>query len=399
MNEKFKRGLIGAFDSVCHLLHRTSLYEYNTDLVELVADVRDSESNVFRGYYDIDHIDSSGTKLLIHKLKGTEKKEAVTIGYFDFLDRKIIDLAETSAWCWQQGSRLRWFNDNNILFNDYNKGEYVAKVVDLEGTVIRRYSCALYDIDEACTFGLSLNFTRLQRIRPGYGYSNESDKTKGVMDPFDDGIFRLSLITGDCEHIISYERLRAEVAPNVNGEAYINHISISPSGKFFLFFYIIDDGRRSKVFLCVADCFGAKIRVLEREARASHYCWVSDHEVLITYYLNDIQGYMLYDIVSLKKTPYFPRLLFKDGHPSFMTNRFMISDTYPQRKRLNEQELFLFDSEKQKIHEIASVYADFHYAGERRCDLHPSFHDDMVTIDSNCHGKRNVLVFRIKEQL
>ena len=93
-------------------------------------------SHCFFGYYDLDQINTKENKLLAHVVpRNAETQTTISkIGYFDIETGEFHHIAETSAWCWQQGSRLIWNpkNENQIVFNNISEGKFVTQVWDIE---------------------------------------------------------------------------------------------------------------------------------------------------------------------------------------------------------------------------------------------------------------------------
>ena len=118
----------------------------------------------------------------------------------------------------------------------------------------------MYDICPDERHALSTNFARLERLRPGYGYSNSADTTEGVLSPEDDGLFLINLDTYEKKLLISYATLDKLLFADNKGESYINHISISPNGDKAMFFYIYNysDKPGWKATLWVVDLNTAK---------------------------------------------------------------------------------------------------------------------------------------------
>ena len=198
--------------------------------------------HVFFGYYDIKQENRAGDKLLVHVLDKNASIgiTPVTIAYIDKTNGKFETLTQSNAWSWQQGSRLRWSNKkpDEIYFNNYDNG-YCCELWDVnEKKLKRRFTRAFYDIAPDETYALSLNFSRLQRLRSGYGYSNEADATKDIAFPKDDGVFYTDLETDETRLLISLEKLAELNALNNSVQGYINHISICRDSRKFIFFFL-----------------------------------------------------------------------------------------------------------------------------------------------------------------
>ncbi len=360
--------------------------------------------NVFFGYYDLQQMDTEETRLLVHicDKRASTRKDGVTIAYYDMAKREYITVATSHAWSWQQGCRLQWNpqNEDEIMFNNLEGDKYVCQLWSVSkrektGTV----PIALYDVDRQMRHGLGLNFSRLQRLRPGYGYNTLPDKTVGQSIPDNDGIFHYDFQTGETSLIISYKQLCKDFPQAQDYHHYINHICISPEGDRFMFFHIYTKGAGMawKVRLYVSDIDGRNISLIEEKHTISHYTW-KDNSVLLTTCSNigdDISCYAEYDISTKKRTLIGGEPLKPDGHPTFLNDgKAFISDTYPQSGFL--QHVFIYDTEKNEYQKLLDAFHNPRLYEEKRCDLHPRITPDnkYLSIDSVYTGcRRSVLLF------
>ena len=398
------QNLVKAYLEGCQLLFRVApRFKLDRSIVSDCLHVAQKDFHVFRGYYDIDYIDDKCSRHLVHILPQNAKHtDSINLGYFNLTDGKLTVFDHSNAWCWQQGSRLRWFDSTHVIFNDTSEQDYVSRIVDLNtNKTIRVLPKALYDIDTDKDIGLSLNFSRLQRLRPGYGYSAIKDTTAGKVSLVNDGIFKLDIKNANYELLLSLEQMKKVSACDLSGEDYVNHICISPSGKNFIFFYIVTEtGKRSIVNLMVSDINGKNARVLEKQVQTSHYTWLDENHLLTTYidFNNHArQGYRLYNIEDGSFSEFGVETLNLDGHPSFVTSQIIVTDTYPQKNKLNNQYLFSYDCSKKEKKQIGRFYHDARYIGEQRCDLHPSLSGEYVSVDTSCDGLRSVFLMKIRK--
>lgn len=364
------------------------------------------DKNVFFGYYDLQQINEKQTRMLVHicDRKANTQRDAVAIAYYDLVTHQFVNVAESRAWSWQQGCRLRWnpLNQNEILFNNLENGRYVCQIWNVEQKKkIQTIPIPLYDIDAGMHYGLGVNFSRLQRLRPGYGYNSLSDKTINQNIPQNDGIFLYDFYTNEVRNIIKYEKLCEGFQDTQGFQHYINHVCISPNGKQFMFFHIFTKGTGMEwnVRLCVSDINGNDIKILEENHTISHYTWKNDFTLLTTYINREGKGscYAEYDINTGKRTAIGGDELKLDGHPTFFKgNQSFISDTYPKRDCL--QTVFLYDMKKNEYEKLVDIFHTPRLYEEKRCDLHPRltwdnkyFSIDTVYADS----LRSVLLFEV----
>lgn len=360
------------------------------------------DKHVFFGYYDIQQL--SGGKMLLTAvpLKAQTRRDPAQLMWVDTQTGEYHDIATTRAWCWQQGARLRWHPclEDTVLFNDVEGDRYVCRAADLGKDQIRTIGPAVYDITPDGRWGLSLNYPRLQRLRPGYGYDALPDHTEGETIPENDGIFLVDMDSGEQKLIVSYERL-AELDPESRGQQnYVNHISVSPDGERFLFFHLWTPGvgQRWHGSLCIARLDGSQLQCVEKTFIPSHYCWRGPDELLITSvgFGGAPSDYHLYDLLGKTRVRLQNDHLERDGHPSFFADgqRF-VTDTYPQDGSM--QHLFIADVSAEGASPICEIYSDPRLFDEKRCDLHPRLTPDGEVITLDCtfrDGKRSVLMLR-----
>jgi hypothetical protein len=377
-------------------------------LAKSIARFAAPEGQTFFGYYDLTPFNRTGNRLLAvvaPKANRTPRAgESIRVGYFDRREpQRFVTIGTTSTWCWQQGCRVRWHpgdEEQQIVYNRLVNKRYGTVIQDLRsGEVTHQYGRAAYDLDSRGEWSLSLNFSRLQRLRPGYGYVDLPDETAGDAFPERDGIWLTEVKTGISELIVSLSFLR-RFEPSrsmVSAEHYINHLSFSPSGAAFLFFHLwITEGPRlcSRLIVCKRD--GSDPRVVVDCGSVSHYHWKSDDELLVT--VNFAKGptrYWLYGDSFQRVTTLGDGVLRADGHPSFAPDgALLLTDTYPDR--YGDQHLLLLDASG-NLMELSRFFLPVRWRGETRCDLHPRWDRTgrAICIDSAHEGRRALYVIDI----
>jgi hypothetical protein len=365
-----------------------------------------SAAHTFFGYYDITPFSGDNTRILAMVTSSSDHEASarrdIHLGYFLLHDAKrFFAVGQTPTWCWQMGCRLQWYPedpDRLILYNTMKNGSYCSVVQDVSTKKIeRQFGCPIYVIDQSGRSGLSLNFSRLHRLRPGYGYRNLPDDTKGRKAPEDDGIRRFDLTNGQSEVIVDLKRLATfEPLPSMeNAEHYVNHLAFNPSGARFMFIHLwVVNGHRYNR-LITSDWTGEDLYVLESEGTVSHYTWKNETELLATVHYREMgTRYCLYSDKSPFKVVIASKLLIRDGHPSFSPNGDrLLTDTYPDKYR--EQNLLLLTSQN-KLQNLASLYSPPRFRGETRCDLHPRWDREgkLICVDETTQGLRKLGVLR-----
>ena len=368
----------------------------------------EANAHTFFGYYDVTPFSSDGKRLLAMVTASIDHeksaRQGIQIGYYNLNDpKRFISVGQTQTWCWQMGCRLQWHPadpDRLILYNTMVDGSYGSVVQDVITKKIEsRFAGPVYAVDNSGQRALSLNFSRLQRLRPGYGYRNLPDSTEGNQAPETDGIHRIDLEKNDSELIIDLRRL-SNLEPSSsmkNADHYVNHLSFNPSGDRFMFFHLWEVNGQRYNRLMTSNWTGDDLCILEREGTASHYTWKNANELLATvHYKNAGTRYNLYsDRIGLKGVV-GKGLLTKDGHPSYSPHGDeLLTDTYPDKYR--EQNLLLLTGDN-KLQKLASLYSPPRFRGETRCDLHPRWDREgkFVCVDETTKGRRKLGVLRIE---
>jgi hypothetical protein len=343
----------------------------------------DTGHQVFFGYYDISPFSSDEKYLLAMQTPpenvtpGPETR--LSVGYYDLEEKNspFFEVGSTETWCWQQGCRLRWHSEDDrmtVLYNRLVDGKYGCVVQDITSKKITRsFKRALYDVSGNKRWGLSLNFSRLHRLRPGYGYVNYPDETAGQLVPSTDGIWRIDMETGDEKLLFSVSEIASfePIDGMENAEHYFNHILFNPSGSRFMFFHLwLNKGKRF-IRLITCDIEGNDRYALVNEGHVSHYIWKSDREILAySTHADTGVNYHLYIDKTDKRKIIGKGILTRDGHPSFSPDgSLLLVDTYPDKYR--EQHLLVFRLDTEKLLDLETIYIPFQFKGELRCDLHP----------------------------
>jgi Tol biopolymer transport system component len=249
-------------------------------------------------------------------------------------------------------------------------------------------------------FALSLDFSRLGRLRPGYGYKNIPDTTKDQMAPKEDGVWYLNMKTGKARLILAIaDIVQLQPLETMQGaEHYLNHICINPEGNRFLFFHVwLRKGKRY-TRLITSNPDGSELCCLINEGHVSHYTWKSNDEILcFSTHADSGMKFYLYQDRSEQRKMFGEGLLRGDGHPSFSPDgKYVLTDTLPDQ--CADRHLLLFDPENNSLHSLGVFFSPFHFRGELRCDLHPRWSPSgkYIVFDSAHEGKRAIYVLELR---
>jgi hypothetical protein len=343
----------------------------------------------FFGYYN--HFPDSEGQILYHQFDKKKVQEHNTHVIDIILDN--IKISETNSWNWQQGSMLSWIGNNLVAHNFYDSG-YKCKIIDINKKTEKVINCPFYCFFPDRKSFLTLNFKRLARFSPAYGYFNESVKQVRPFDP-DDGIFKIDIHNQHKILLISFKELAALKPGETmkNSWHLVNHIDIAPDGNRFMFFHRwhtpwgVTCSR-----LITANKEGKDLCILADDDMVSHCCWM-DNQIIVGWFRKKDLGdnyYMVKDKTN-EHSIMNNALLTQDGHPTFSNNKqWLLIDTYPNKSRMST--LLFYNVKKEKVITIGSFFSPLKYSGEYRCDLHPRFSRDnrAVFIDSVHEGTRRL---------
>ncbi len=371
----------------------------------------DSNYEYFFGYYDKSPWDITDRYMLCLKANDTwsdvSPKEKADILLIDTEKAKsdperTKKIGETRAWNVQQSCMLQWLGpdySSRILYNDFRDGKYVSVILTIETMEERVIPAAVYSVSADGKFALTLDFSRLYELRPGYGYYNVPEMTKGVDLPNTTAIWKVDLETGKVSNLLKYtDFANFQPRPEMkeNGSIHkVNHIMISPNGKRFMVLYRWFCGQRKYTRLVTCNVDGTDMYVLSDDDMVSHCYWKNNCVILaFENKKKDGPGYYLMKDKTDKYIHCWPQFS-NDGHPSYSPDgSLIVTDSYPDRSRVASINLMDGNERKKENTTIARVFAPFKYDNDTRCDLHPRWNHkgDMICFDSVFEGHRGLYI-------
>lgn len=367
--------------------------EFKTNAQSIVPD---DNYHYFFGYYDLQPYDKNCKRHLAHKVSFADRlpteNDIVEVGYITVEDRIFYKVGESRAWNFQQGALLSWFDEENIIYNDFLDGEYFAVVQNVQTFESRRICKPLACISADRKYGLSINFNRIYDFRAGYGYCNLVDPFQDVNAPESDGIYLVDIENNTAKLIIDYKRLKEEFPekPFCDMKLVVNHITFNPSADKFLFLLrnFPETGKKWGTILLVADRDGKEIKKLTDYEVNSHYHWKNDEEIIIYSGLPK-WGVYFFNLKTGERNMLDDALINADDiHCLYSPDRTcFIGDGYPDEE--NCRHIYLYDFKAGTSRELLKVYSQPVSIEDIRCDLHNRFSPDgkLISFDSY-HTKR-----------
>ena len=367
----------------------------------------DDEYEYLFGYYDKSPWDASGRHMLCLRVKDASREVAPkSIAEIVLIDTEnnnsVKVIGKTHTWNVQQGCMAGWLGpnfDKEIFYNDCRHGKYCGIILNIETGEEKNLDMPVYTVSNDGKIALSLDFSRLHRLRPGYGYSNIKDRTIGQKIPDGPCVWKIDVKTGKSEPILSYEALynfehRKDME---NADHKVNHLMLSPNGKRFMVIHRWLKGGKKISRLLTCDINGKNLYNLSDEDMVSHCYWKNNREILAYCKHDGENGYYLFKDQA-KDCDRKWNFLTSDGHPSYSPNgKLVVTDTYPNRKRICTIRV-LSDTVSTVV---AKVYAPFKYDNDTRCDLHPRWSRDgkKICFDGCFEGKREVYTLELPKNI
>lgn len=370
----------------------------------------EDEQEYFFGYYDKSPWDITGRYILCMRANNTWRNvapaEPADILLIDTQnDNRFRVLATTHSWNVQQGCMAQWLGPkfkNEILYNDFREGTYCSVILNIESGQERVLSKPVYSVSADGRTALTLDFSRLHRLRKGYGYSNLPDNTSGENLPDKPCIWVMDILTGEVKELLKYTDFsKFEPRHEQEGAVHkVNHIMISPNGKRFMVLHRWFKGQRKYTRLVTCNVDGTDMYNLSDDDMVSHCFWKNDTEIIA--FENKKDGGPGYYLMK-DKTHEYQHLWAQfnnDGHPSYspVEDGLVVTDSYPNRKRMADIKLLSDKDVEAKEHKvIARVFAPFKYDNDTRCDLHPRWSRDgkRICFDSVFEGRRGLYVVEL----
>ena len=376
----------------------------NNDFNIYIESVGNIDNENFFGYYDKSPWDKNNKKILTLKVPFSHKHpihgEEAIIGYSNG-QNNFNKITTTKTWNLQQGCMLQWLGPDfkeKIIYNDLYKNKYVSKIYNLKNKNTKIIDFPIYTINKKGTYALSINFSRLNRLRKGYGYNNLKDLTKGIKHPDNDGIWLLDIENNNKKLIISFNDIFIfeNNEKMENSEHRFNHLDFNPSGNRFSFIHRWTYNNETHSRLLTADINGENIYCLSDNKMVSHTCWKNNNQLLAwARNENNKDQYQLFEDRTENKKIIGKNILNEDGHPSYSPDRrYILTDTYPDRKRFRK--LIIYDTKTKEKYILGKFFASFKYINENRCDLHPRWSRDgkYISFDSVHKKKRKQYIIK-----
>jgi hypothetical protein len=305
---------------------------------------------------------------------------------------------------------LQWLPSGEVIFNiRHGDGTFGAAIVDPATGRRRELPRPVYCVHPNGREAISLDFQRLQTLRPGYGYPPGIVIGPGHLAPDDVGLWRMDLQTGENKLVFSIAQAKAfKRIPAFDGVGHwFNHATYNIDGSRLCFLHRRHErpgvmSWQTRLLTICSD--GSEPYLLSDMGMVSHFHWRDSQHLLAWAIQVDKRGprraYWVMKDRALAAEAIGEGVLTVDGHMSYSPDRqWLLTDEYPAPDR-TDQPLLLYHLATGERIEIGRFEAPFssNYS-EFRCDLHARWNHDgtQVCFDSAHSGKRQVYVMDVTE--
>lgn len=381
--------------------------------------------NHWFGYYDKREFSPDGKLVLANKVdfegRAPTGDDSIKVGFVDTADNDTWhEIGQSNAWGWQQGCMLQWIGagGRQVFWNDRQGDSFVSRIYSLDDKSIRTLPKPIYTLSPDGSFGLSVDFRRIDNLRPGYGYDGLADPNVDQRAPADSGVWRVDMQTGESKLILSLADVAALPWPdgNIHSTAwhYFNHLLINPSGTRFTVLHRYRPGFDPQTLkysggfvtrMLTANVDGSDRYVLDPSGFTSHFIWKNDRELTMWTKPAGQPKSAFYDFVdqSRRVTAVGQNKMPTNGHNTYLGGDYgdwILNDTYPDRTT-SRQSVYLYHVASGRRFDLGHFPSPHAYRGEWRCDTHPRSSDDgtLVAIDSPHDNGRQVYLLDIKDLL
>ncbi len=374
------------------------------------------------GYYDKQEFDPSDRFVLGNQVsfegRGPTADDEIAVGYVDTAENDSwTEIGRSRSWGWQQGCMLQWVGTSGreVMWNDREGERFVCRIYDVQTQRVRTIPRPIYTLSADGRIGLSLDFSRLDNLRPGYGYEGLTDMHVADHSPHEDGIWRVDMASGHSELIFSNGDAASIHWPDGDKHSqawhYFNHLLINPVGTRFIFLHryrpafdpttlSFEGNFITRMFTANID--GSDPYVLDPSGMTSHFIWKDNHTVtMFTKPIGLPAGF--YEMVDqsdeIRRVGETKMLV--NGHNTYLPapyDQWILNDTYPDPKTFR-QTVYLYHPPSDRRVDLGHFPSPAAYRGEWRCDTHPrcSTSGHHVVIDSPHAGGRQLHWLDIKD--
>jgi hypothetical protein len=377
------------------------------------------------GYYDKHQFDPTGRYILGMQVRFERRsptaEDEIRIGMIDLKDNdRWTDLGSSKAWGWQQGCMLQWIpkSTTEIIWNDRIDNQFVSHVLNVKTGKKRTLPKPIYALSPDGKTAIGIEFSRLEDLRPGYGYAGIPDPYFTSKTPSEIGLYKMDLTTGKNTLLFSIADIAhiplkgQSVADNYH---WFNHLLFNNDGTRFTFLNRWRTVRGDRQLMArtafttrmfTADINGKELYCIDPSGFTSHFVWKTP-KTICAFTQPEGQPVGFYELEDFtgKFTPVGREKMPVNGHNTYLPvgngTDWILNDNYASPKD-RRQIPYLYHVPSNHRVDLGSFPAPPEYFGEWRCDLHPRTNRNgtQICIDSTHGGNgRQLYLLDISEAL
>jgi len=369
------------------------------------------------GYYDKLQFDPTGRYVLTAQVdfegRSPRPDDTIRVGVIDLKKNgRWTELGTSVAWGWQQGCMLQFIpgSASKVIWNDRQGDQFISHIRDILTGEQKILPFPVYTLSPDGQHALSVDFERINDLRPGYGYAGIPDPNKEIIAPDNAGVYLCNLETGEKKLIVSITDMKSMPLKEsddptfkyfLTGKNWFNHLLFNTDGSRFVFLHRWTLPPELKkggfgTLMYSSDLAGEDIRIVDGSGYTSHFIWRDpDHLAMWTKYRGKDGFFLFKDDGSDMAVQIGEGIMTRNGHNTYLPgNEWILNDTYPDKERM--QHVYLFHVPTGKRIPIGDFYLAPDYKGEWRCDTHPRYSPDGSKVVIDCpvgdQGRQLVLL-------
>lgn len=355
------------------------------------------------GYYDKREFDPTNRYVLSNEVafehRTPRPDDTIAVGMVDTAEGNCwIELGTSRSWGWQQGCMLQWRpkSATEVVWNDREGVHHVCRILDVKSRKLRTLPRPVYALSDDGQWAITADFSRIQRMRPGYGYVGLTDPVASQRAPADSGVWRMNMDTGKSDLIFS---LADAAAIDYQGKSladkwnYFNHLLVSPDSSRFIVLHRWREstgsgpdaqptgGFTTRMFTVNMD--GSERYILDPSGNTSHFIWRDPQHICAwTKPAGMPAAFYLFKDQTPQVEVVGAGVMTQNGHNTYVPHtegEWILNDTYPDSKT-REQKPYLYHVSSNRRVELGRFHSPPAYTGEWRCDTHPRSSNDGMTV-------------------
>lgn len=310
-------------------------------------------------------------------------------------DASFQPITQSNCWNWQQGSMLQWLGKDGLFaFNNYTLHECI-QIYNTSGDKIKEINGHMGAAHPDGKKILGFSFGRLSKATDEYGYQHFNSRYVEQNTPIEDGLWSIDIELDKRYLIVSLDELAAKDHNEsmVNAYHYVTHTTYNSSGDTYVFLHrwkSITGKLYSRLY--IGDSVTHSLRYFPIYD-TSHISWDgNDHLFIYGWLHKNMPSYLSLCAKTLVATPVLLTIPNVDGHPQVNENRFAVTDSYPDRSRI--QSLYVCNLENNDCYLLQKSKIPFKFRHARRCDFHPRWNRNgtKICFDSAKTGIRSLCI-------